>query len=54
MGIFEYARRNPLPADPPEPKQVMGIELDDDYNTGWDEGALPRPEPKVVLVRVVD
>ena len=34
--------------------RVMGEYLDDEFNAGWDEGALPQPEPSVLLVRVVN
>ena len=54
MGIFEYARRNPLPPAPPAPEQDMGREFDDEFNAGWEEGALPQDPPPVVLVRLVE
>ena len=53
MGSFEYARLNPLPPVSPEPKQDLGREFDDEFNAGWEKGALPQDPPQVVLVRLV-
>ena len=33
---------------PPNPDRMMGWEPDDEFNDGWDEGALPTVDPATI------
>ena len=33
---------------PPNPDRMLGWEPDDEFNEGWDEGALPTVDPATI------